>query len=67
VHFVYAHVMGIPVEETILMFAPVGLALTAALRFKFQRLLPTWRRRWSSTRSVSRVGERSSDGQRLRT
>lgn len=32
-----AHVMGIPVEETLLMFAPVSAAVAAALRFELMR------------------------------
>jgi hypothetical protein len=41
----FAHVSGLPVEETLLQLAPAGVALAAALRIARERL---WRRRGSA-------------------
>ena len=47
-----AHIMGIPVEETVLELAPAGAATVAAVaiagRTRLGRLVSRIRRRWNS-------------------
>ena len=41
---IYAHISGIPVEESLLAIAPAACALTVLLRARLREIVP-WRRR----------------------
>jgi hypothetical protein len=53
---IVAHVLGLPVEESVLQLAPAGAAivtaLTLAVRTTLERLRPRGRRKFSDDREV---------------
>jgi hypothetical protein len=51
--FPFAHVFGVPVEETLLAVAPVGIAVVAAVRLTGRRVRRSMPRRPARRRSAS--------------